>query len=246
MGQHGEHGPLVRAAALAAALVAWGGAAEAQATCRLALLLALDISSSVDAQEDALQRKGLATALLAPEVQAAFLDGDLPVALAVYEWSGRWVQETVLDWRLITSETSLLEAAEVIAGSKRSYAEFPTALGYAMGHGATMLAEGPRCLFSTIDVSGDGENNEGFGPQAAYREFPFAGVTVNGLVINGGDYEAEVSLIEYYRSEVLHGPGAFLEIANGFEDFERAMRRKLEREARPKTVGALPIDDTRG
>ncbi|MEC7259777.1 MAG: DUF1194 domain-containing protein, partial [Pseudomonadota bacterium] len=92
----------------------------------------------------------------------------------------------------------------------------------------------------TLDMAGDGENNEGFRPAQAYAEFPFAGVTVNGLVVNAGDFEAEVSLIEFYRTEVLHGPGAFLEIAQGFEDYERAMRRKLERELQPRAVGTLP------
>jgi hypothetical protein len=86
-----------------------------------------------------------------------------------------------------------------------------------------------------------GENNEGFGPEQAYREFPFDGVVVNGLVVNGADFEAEVELIEFYRREVLFGPGAFLEIANGFDDYERAMRRKLERELRPRILGGTAV-----
>ena len=53
------------------------------------------------------------------------------------------------------------------------------------------------------------------------------------------DYEAEVTLVDFYRNEVLRGPGAFLEIAQGFEDYETAMRRKLEREVRPREIGAL-------
>ena len=66
------------------------------ATCRLALALAMDISTSVDAIEDTLQRQGLAAALIAPEVQEAFFSSPLPVALAVYEWSGRDVQRVIL------------------------------------------------------------------------------------------------------------------------------------------------------
>ena len=89
-------------------------------------------------------------------------------------------------------------------------------------------------------MAGDGQNNEGFGPALAYAEFPFDGVTVNGLVVNGADYEAETGLIAFYQSQVLHGPGAFLEVAQGFEDYERAMRRKLERELAPPVIGALP------
>lgn len=208
--------------------------------CRLALLLALDVSSSVDEAEDALQRGGLASALISRPVQAAFFADDLPVALAVYEWSGRYNQEMLLEWRIIRGPADLLEAAEVLARSDRSHNEFPTAMGYGLGYGAGVLARAPKCLFQTLDMAGDGENNEGFGPRVAYREFPFQGVTVNGLVVNGADYEAEVTLIDYYRTHVLRGPGAFLEVAQGFEDYENAMRRKLERELQPKTIGALP------
>jgi hypothetical protein len=236
MEEHGKHRPLV---ALRALLVATGLAGPvAAADCRLALVLAIDVSSSVDDAEDKLQRNGLAAALIAPEVQNAFLAADLPVALAAYEWSGRYNQELLIDWRLVDSRAVLLEIAETIGRSRRSHNEFPTAMGYALGYGAGLLDRGPNCLFSTLDMAGDGENNEGFPPETAYQEFPFSGVTVNGLVVNAADYEAEVNLIEYYRTDVLHGPGAFLEIAQGFEDYERAMRRKLERELSPRVMGA--------
>ncbi|SEO16642.1 Protein of unknown function [Salinihabitans flavidus] len=227
---------MVRALALLLSLCAPLGA-QAQ-ECRLALLLALDVSASVDEAEDALQRKGLAAALLAPEVQEAFFAAP-PVALAAYEWSGRLKYKTLLDWTMIDDRGALLAAANRIAASTRSETEFPTAMGYALGHGATLLQAGPACLFKTLDMSGDGVNNEGFPPAAAYAEFPFNGVTVNGLVINGADFEGEISLIDYYREEVIRGPGAFLEVAQGFADFERAMTRKLLREVSPRTVGAL-------
>jgi hypothetical protein len=164
------------------------------------------------------------------------------VALAVYEWSGRYNQELLLDWTMIDRPEKLLQVADKIRHSKRSYSEFPTAIGFALGYGALLLERGPQCLFKTIDVSGDGENNEGFGPRQAYREFPFDGVTVNGLVVNAADFEAEVTLIDFYRSEILYGPGAFLEIADGFEDYERAITRKLVREVRPRTLSVLTPD----
>jgi hypothetical protein len=226
----------------AAALALWAGAAQA-VECRLALLLALDVSSSVDAAEDQLQRGGLVSALISPEVQEAFFAADQPVALAVYEWSGRYNQEVLLDWVLIENRAVLVQVAEIIANSKRSHNDFPTAMGYSLGYGSEMLQRAPRCLRQTIDMAGDGQNNEGFGPQNAYREFPFAGVTVNGLVVNAADFEGEVGLIAFYKGEVLHGPGAFMVIANGFEDYERAMRRKLERELTPPAIGALEQAD---
>ena len=232
---------MVRAAARALAwAVGLGAAPLAAAECRLALVLALDVSSSVDAQEDALQRGGLAAALISPPVERAIFAAPLPVALAAYEWSGRYNQQVLADWRLIRSRRDLLEMAETLGRSNRSHTAFPTAMGYALGYGAGLLARGPDCLFRTLDMAGDGENNEGFGPAAAYAEFPFAGVTVNGLVVSAPDDGAEIDLVTWYRDHVLHGPGAFLEVAQGFGDYERAMRRKLLRELRPRAVGALP------
>jgi len=224
---------------LAAWLALIASATPAQA-CRLALLLALDVSSSVDAAEDTLQRGGLVSALTSPEVQAAFFATDDPVALGVYEWSGRYNQEVILDWMLIDGPTALVSAAEVVAASKRSHNEFPTAMGYALGFGANMLGRAPRCLYKTLDMAGDGQNNEGFGPRLAYREFAFSDVTVNGLVVNAAEFASETELITFYQNEVLWGPGSFMEVAQGFEDYERAMRRKLERELTPPMIGALP------
>lgn len=230
----------------AAGVVALAALPAHAVECRLALALAVDISSSVDATEDTLQRSGIVAALTSPEVEAAFFSSDLPVALAVYEWSGRYNQEVVLDWMMIDSRAALVRAAEVVAASKRSHNDFPTAMGYALGYGAQLLARSPNCLRKTLDMAGDGVSNEGFPPASAYREFPFQGVTVNGLVVNAADFEGEVGLIAFYRGEVIFGPGAFLIVADGFDDFERAMRRKLERELTPPSIGALEQDGDAG
>ena len=241
MGEHGKHRTLVKYAFTAAALALGLAGPAVAADCRLALVLALDVSSSVDAVEDQLQRGGMVAALIAPEVEAAFFAADQPVALAVYEWSGRYNQEILLDWTLIDSRRALVEASESIAASTRSHNDFPTAMGYALGFGANLLERAPDCLKKTIDMAGDGQNNEGFEPAVAYREFPFAEVTVNGLVVNAADFEGEAGLIAYYQAQVLRGPGAFMVIADGFEDYERAMRLKLERELSPATIGTLPL-----
>ena len=224
---------------LVAVLVALVLAGPLAAQCRLALALALDVSSSVDATEDGLQRRGMAAALIAPEVEAAFFSSPQPVALAVYEWSGRYNQALILDWYLINTRDDLLNAAAIIGRSKRGTDEYPTAMGYALGYGAGLIRRAPGCLFQTIDMAGDGQNNEGFPPRTAYAEFPFAGVTVNGLVVKAAEFGAEVQLEEYYRTQVLHGPGAFLQVAQGFDDYERAMRRKLERELQPRIIGLM-------
>jgi len=212
-------------------------AAPVSADCRLALALGLDISSSVDAAEDRLQRRGLARALASPEVQDALLSvPGQSVALAVFEWSGRYQQDVILPWRLVQTPGDLLSAALYIERSQRSYTEFPTAIGYALGFAASVFKQAPPCLFQTLDMSGDGINNEGFTPEIAYRNFPLAEITVNGLVIGGGADD----LVGYYRRELIKGPGAFVEVAADFNDFERAMRRKLVRELEARTIGSAP------
>lgn len=211
----------------------------AAADCRLALTLAIDVSSSVDTGEDQLQRKGLAAALLAPEVQAALFASPAAVALSAFEWSGRTNQAVLLDWTLIRTPADLLSVAEVLASSPRSTDEFPTALGHAVSYGWRMLDRAPQCDFATIDVSGDGINNEGYRPTHAYRAFGFDAITVNGLaILTHGDHEDDDLLI-HYQTELRHGPGSFVEVAQGYADFERAMRRKLERELRPFMMGGL-------
>lgn len=208
----------------------------AAAECRLALVLALDVSSSVDAREDSQQRNGLAAALVAPEVQDAILsDPGYYVALHVFEWSGRYQQSTMIDWYALRSAKDITDAAATIAGSTRRHANFPTALGYALGHASTMLTKAPPCERKTVDVSGDGRNNAGFGPKTAYEHFPFDEVTVNGLAI-GGNMEG---LKQYYQTDVIRGPFAFVETAVDFDDFERAMKRKLIRETNVPGLGML-------
>ncbi len=226
---------MVKVAALCALIPA---PAEA---CRLALVLAMDVSSSVDAGEDALQRGGLATALRAPDVVDAFFISPDPVAISVFEWSGRYNQVVLADWRLITTPADLFDLADTIETSRRSHNDFPTAMGYALGYASTLLARAPACLSQTIDMAGDGENNDGFGPAEAYGAFPLTNVTVNGLVINGADFEGETELIPFYLNEVIQGPGSFVEVAQGFEDYANAMERKLIRE-----LSAIIIGDAGG
>ncbi len=226
---------LMRSLALAAFVLALA-AAPATAACRLALVLALDVSSSVDDAEDRLQRQGLAAALTAPEVRDALLaQPGYPVALYVFEWSGRYQQTTLLDWTLLTDDGAVGRAANAIAASRRHQSAFPTALGYALGHASSVLTEGPRCERQTVDISGDGKNNAGFAPSAAYRHFPLSMVTVNALAIGG----AAEDLAGYFERHVINGPGAFVEEATDYRDFPRAMRRKLVREVSAPQIGLL-------
>ncbi len=117
MGEHGKHRPLVRLA-----VAVWPVAAPVWAECRLAPLLALDVSSSVDGIEES--KEVMETVLSVP---------DLPVALGVFEWSGRDRQALALPWRVLTKPEDVLASAAKIRASRRSHTEFPTAIGNALG-----------------------------------------------------------------------------------------------------------------
>lgn len=230
----------VSALALCALAVVAGSPAPAGASveeCEVALVLALDASSSVNGAEFRLQSRGLATALLDREVRAAIL-GVGGVLMTAYEWSGRRQQAIIAEWTLLESDADIDRFAAKLSSHKRAFVEFPTAVGYALGFGAIRLARAPMlCTRQVIDVSGDGVHNEGFPPKSAYRAFDFGGVTVNGLVIKGSDPDPE----DYYRKNVLFGPGAFLEVAHNYEDYANAMKRKLLRE-----IGGVMVSEIAG
>jgi Protein of unknown function (DUF1194) len=198
--------------------------AQAQ-NCRLALVLALDVSSSVNESEYLLQSEGLARALEDEDVQNAILLGSGVVALTIFEWSGRREQAEVLDWRMVYTVQDLLLAAERIRKHGRAIPGSLTAIGNAADFAAGQLAKAPQCMRQVVDVSGDGVTNDGLPIQAAYQDPVFANVTVNGLVI-GTDRKVR----DHYEMAVLHGPGSFLVDAKDFDDFERAMKEKLIRE----------------
>ncbi len=238
MGQHGKHRHLVKCGFHI--LVLWLlMASAAQAGCRLALALAIDVSSSVNADEYDLQRLGLAAALDAPEIRHAILNGASgDVALAVYEWSGFYQHKLHLDWFLLKSDADISKAALAIGTMTRSHDDFPTSIGPALGYGATLLERAPDCDRKVIDISGDGISNYGYGPDAAFRNFMFEDVTVNGLVILSNS----TGVVEYYSRNVLHGRNAFLVVAGGFEEFREAMTRKLYREINDITLGSARPD----
>src|SRR6056300_610161 len=116
---------------------------QSATACRLALALGLDASASVDSDEHRLMRAGLANALTSPVVMTALFDSAAPVALLVYEWSGRRQQQVLADWTILDTPTTLSAVAAEIVAAPRGDDEFPTALGYALGFGATQLAAAP-------------------------------------------------------------------------------------------------------
>lgn len=214
------------------------GAVYAQARCALTLVLAIDVSSSVDPDEYALQMQGISNALRDPDViESIRLSGG--IQLFAFEWSGRHQHVDILPWTYLNNQTDIYAAAEVIARHPRGYSDLPTALGFALGYSAIQLRKAPlACSRQAIDVSGDGVNNDGYEPRVAYRNFVFDGVQVNGLVIDGARPEP----VPYFKQEVIFGPGAFVEVAAGFDDYERAMKRKLLREINGSSLSLLSTD----
>jgi len=236
---------------LIAALVAVCGMAQSvRANCRQALALGLDVSSSVDSQEYALQLGGLAGALLDKDVQAVLLaQPSAPVALAIFDWSGRFNQNLITDWRLIQSPQDLQDVAATLKGRLPATGARPTALGAALTYGANLLARAPVCWQQTLDISGDGKSNDGHRPKAAKTHPVYATAVINGLVIGadvtGGDQIADNDVSElssYYRDEVIHGAGAFVQTAVGYNDYAQSMREKLLRELNMAVSGASQND----
>lgn len=226
-------------------LVLWAGAS--QAACRQALALGLDVSGSVDSAEYQVQLNGLANALLHPEVQEALLVmPQTPVRLAVFEWSGPEFKRVLLPWTEISGHDALAQAAARIRGSQRVPADPSTAIGAAMRFGLGMLGEQPACWKRTLDLSGDGVSNTGPRPKEIRPLAEATDITVNGLVIAADapegrtDQRAEVAALwSYYKVYVISGPGAFVETALGFEDFEAAMVRKLKKELQGQLFSSL-------
>jgi hypothetical protein len=231
-----------RMATFLAIWVVFASSAVAQ-DCRLALVLALDVSQSMGGPKDRLQRSGLANALIAPEVVELFLSGD-PVAIHVFQWSGLGSQQDILDgWHVVDDEADLLAIADAIAHSTRFHGEEATATGAALAYAAGLLAQAPPCRQQTVDISSDGINNQGPEPTEILRPGgAFDDVTVNALIIGIEPDPAKATnhvLTAWFLANVLHGPGAFYEVAFTFADYERAMTRKLIRELESPALSSL-------
>ncbi|WP_299729964.1 DUF1194 domain-containing protein [uncultured Tateyamaria sp.] len=236
----------MRALLAALALGALGGTAEA--ACRQALALGLDVSGSVDAREYRLQMDGLAAAFDDPKVrQALLIMPGTPVHLLVYEWSGPEDPTVVLPWTAVTGPQVLNGIIGELRSVQRRNATPGTALGLAMREGLGHLDQRTECWKRTLDLSGDGKSNLGPRPVDIKREIEPTGITINALVIGAdapslGDIrQAEISgLSAYFQANVIVGSDSFVETALGFEDYANAMARKLERELETLILGDIP------
>lgn len=221
--------------------------AVVQANCRQALTLGLDVSGSVDEEEYRLQIDGVILALNAPAVQDIFFaQPEAPIRLHVYEWSGPINQTIIVPWTAIQTPADLAQITQRLASHDRGVRAPTTAIGSAILAGYRYLEEHPECWKRTLDLSGDGETNIGPLPETIGEGQRPQGVVVNGLVIgegeigisNGGFIDVK-QLSAYYHANVIKGPGAFVEVAEGYEAYAEAMERKLLRELASIAIGQL-------
>lgn len=199
-------------------------AATPARACDVALLLAVDISGSVDGDEYRIQMDGLAAALADPSVADALVRAK--AAVMVMQWTGGSRQDVVVPWMHIADHDDVAALKAATEGAKRQWFNYATAIGAALKFAALQFDDIADCKRKVIDVSGDGRNNEGSDPADMRSTLYRAGITVNGLVIEG----SERDLREYYYEHVAVGELAFVMTANGFEDYPDRIRQKLLRE----------------
>lgn len=207
--------------ALFASLLSFTSPAQA---CEVALMLAVDVSGSVDAAEYRIQMDGLAAALTDRSVSDALVSGQ--VKLALMQWTGSGRQSVVINWTEMADPADVTSFAAQVVAEPRLWRDYSTAIGEAMALSLAYFAVVPECKRHVIDISGDGENNEGRLPTDVWEQLTEAGVTVNALVIE----ESVPNLTAYFETEVIMGPGSFAVTANSFDDYPDQIVRKLYRE----------------
>lgn len=200
----------------------------------LALVLAVDCSSSIDAADFRTQMNGIAAALRNPALHGVIAAGEHQrIALTLVLWSGIQSQGIAVPWRLIETKADLERAAGEIALAQRRWPIGGTALAVAIDYSAAVLAQMPFAAERrVIDVSGDGVDNVTGGAAGARDRAVAQGITINGLPITNGSKLLPV----YYRTEVIGGPNAFIEPAESMLAFHGTILRKLLRE-----IGRLAV-----
>jgi hypothetical protein len=194
----------------------------------LALVLAVDCSSSVDEGDFRLQMDGIAAALRNPPLFDAIAAGRFKqIAVALLQWSSRKSQFVAIDWRVLKSQGDLEAVAREAERAKRNWQPGGTGLAAAITFSIALLETLP--LLATrrvIDVSGDGEDNDGGNAGEARDEALARGITINGLPILNGTQGLEA----YYSAQVIGGADSFLMPTANLFSFRDAMTRKLLRE----------------
>lgn len=228
------------------ALVAAPLSARAAEAVDLLLVLAADVSRSVDHAKFQLQRDGYAAAINDPRVMNAIMSGaNRRIALCYIEWSGAGAQKVMIEWTLIDGPDAARKFADTLVEAPRAFADRTSisgAIDFSMETLARAPFEAPR---RTIDISGDGTHNSGRGLLAAREDALATGVTINGLVIlsesplpwNPEHTNPPGGLAKYFQDNVIGGPGAFVTVAENFQSFGQALISKLVAEIAEAPAG---------
>src|SRR5215470_674504 len=210
--------------------------ARADEQADLLLVLAMDVSRSMDQAKFLLQRQGYAAAISNTQVLNAIQSGPhQKIALCFIDWSGPFEQKLVIDWTIIDGFAAASRFGDLVAQAPRSFYD-STSIGAAVNFATAQLARAPfEAERRAIDVSGDGTNNAGPNVQSVRDQAVAKGILINGLVILTDIDSARFPLhtnppggIEkYYRDNVIGGAGSFVMVAEDYNSFGRAMVRKL-------------------
>jgi hypothetical protein len=217
----------------AAALTSWSVPASAVEQVDMKLVLATDVSRSIDDDEGHLEREGTAEAFANPDVIKAIQGGALGrIAVAMIDFSSPEYNKVVLDWHIIRDRATALAFSELVRNAPRTPGR-RTSISSALELGTLLLEGSDKDIVATrkvIDVSGDGPNNDG-NPMTQVHDKTIAnGIIVNGLPIMDdmdGGHSYFPDLDKYYAGCVVGGKGAFVVVVHSFRDFGAAMRHKL-------------------
>lgn len=226
----------IRALAASLLLVLAGVPARAADAVDLLLVLAADVSRSVDQSKFQLQREGYAAAISNPRVLDAIASGpNRRIAICFVEWSGVGSQKLVIDWAVIDGPATARQFGDALLEAPRPFAD-RTSISGGVEFAVAQLERAPlQAQRKTIDVSGDGTNNSGRDLTLSRDEAVAKGITINGLVIlsdrpmtwNPEHTNPPGGLAHYYRTNVIGGPGAFVVAAEDFNSFGQAIVKKL-------------------
>ncbi len=202
----------------------------------LLLVLAMDVSRSMDQGKFLLQRQGYAAAISNPQVLDAIKSGPhQKIALCFIDWSGPFEQKLVIDWTVIDSSAAASRFGDLVSQARRSFYN-STSIGAAINFATAQLARAPfEAERRAIDVSGDGTNNAGPDVQFLRDQAVAKGIIINGLVIltdiesapNPRHTNPAGGIEKYYRDNVIGGAGSFAMAAEDYNSFGRSMVKKL-------------------
>lgn len=236
---------LFSCAFLLATILGLAPAARAAEPVDLLLVLAADVSRSVDSEKFKLQREGYAAAISNKRVLEAISAGrNRRIAVLFLEWSGFGNQKVVIDWTPIDGPKAAQEFGDRLLESPRSFAD-RTSISGGLDFAVAQFARSPfKAERHTIDVSGDGTNNAGRDITLSRDDALALGITINGLVIlserplawNPEHTNPPGGLANYYRVNVTGGPGSFVIEAKDFGSFGEAIVKKMIAEIADATM----------